>query len=238
MGMSLLYSIAPERAVRILPHGTATGSVRRHCGNLRGRRTVALRAPVVRTVCRLHQPASGTDRWRHRLQPAQHRRDTAHRPLLVDARAAGAGSFPDAGISFAASGVQPVPKSNSSHMFPWAFERYHAGQALVFTDPDELPPEAQLEREGSAPPDSARMSGSRSWWGAGCSVCSASAACARRGGGPRRWSHGCGCSPTSMATPLHASSRKRSWIAPWISNAWPPGCWRRSWWPGPSATRV
>ncbi len=49
--------------------------------------------------------------------------------------------------SFAASGVQPVPKSNSSHMFPWAFERYHAGQALVFTDPDELPPEAHLERE-------------------------------------------------------------------------------------------
>ena len=49
--------------------------------------------------------------------------------------------------SFAASGVQPVPKSNSSHMFPWAFERYHAGRALVFTDPDELPPEAHLERE-------------------------------------------------------------------------------------------
>ena len=49
--------------------------------------------------------------------------------------------------SHAAEGFSPAPR-NSSRAFPWAFERFRAGEALVFSHPDELPAEAELDREG------------------------------------------------------------------------------------------
>jgi signal transduction histidine kinase len=48
--------------------------------------------------------------------------------------------------SRAAAGVVPVPKSNSSRSYPWALARFRAGEALVFSRPDELPPEASVDR--------------------------------------------------------------------------------------------
>ncbi len=111
-----------------------------------GGRVVSLRAPLVRAVGRLHQSACRSDRRSHRLQPATHRRT-----LRID-RCSLTRALPDRGHfltlhSHAARAFSPAPR-NSSRVFPWAFERFCAGEALVFSHPDELPAEAELEREG------------------------------------------------------------------------------------------
>ncbi len=49
--------------------------------------------------------------------------------------------------SWAAAGFAPVPKGLSSRSFPWALARYRAGLSNVFSNVDELPPEAAQDAQ-------------------------------------------------------------------------------------------